>query len=244
MPTTVTRKRTVSRKKRSTVKRPLKKSTAARSAKTDIAHSYNRYKEHDGRQYTGMQIGRSHKWYYDKGEWKETKITPDLWRIFYAVTKRRAGKAPAGSGAKVGTGYHWYILAHQDVYKLNANDYSTMLKGLKFKVAHKRADNNKWNAKTPTQRSHLIKFLKEWIKQLEEEVITIDEFEYSEKVFKGEAIPIPESEINGKYTQFDITLNDENLGIIRAGKSGWKMDQVKDQKFIDSIGEKILEVYK
>ena len=244
MATTLARKRAVSKRKRSSTKRSARKSANTRSARSNIAASYDRYKEHDGKQYTGMQIGRSHKWYYDQGEWKETKITPDLWRIFYAVTKRRAGKAPKGSGAKVGTGYHWYILAHQDVYKLNANDYSTVLKGLKFKVAHKRADNNKWNAKTPTQRSHLIKFLKDWVKQLEEEVITLDEFEYSGKVFKGEAIPIPETELNGKYTQFDISLNDESLGIIRAGKSGWKMDQVKDQKFIDAIGEKILGVYK
>src|SRR4030095_17049972 len=146
---------------------------------------------------------------------KESKVTPDLWRIYYAVTKRRAGKAPEGSGAKVGTGYHWYIVAHQDVHKLNANDYSTVLKGLKFKVAHKRADNNKWSAKTPTQRTHLIKFLKEWTKQLEEEAVEIEEFGYAGKTFKGEAVPIPESD----YTQFDVTLNDENLGIIRKGKS-------------------------
>jgi hypothetical protein len=45
-----------------------------------------------------MKIGRSHTWRYDRGEWKETKITPDLWQIGYAVTKRRAGRAPEGSG--------------------------------------------------------------------------------------------------------------------------------------------------
>lgn len=55
------------------------------------------------------QIGRSHKWYYDRGEWKEKKITPDLWQIGYAVTKRRAGRAPEGSGVPVGTEYHWYF---------------------------------------------------------------------------------------------------------------------------------------
>ena len=32
-----------------------------------------------------MQIGRSHKWYYDKGEWKDKKITPDLWEIRYEL---------------------------------------------------------------------------------------------------------------------------------------------------------------
>ena len=64
----------------------LKKKTKApkvkRSTKSeDISTSYNKYKEFDGKQYTGMKVGRSHKWYYDKGEWREKKITPDLWEI-------------------------------------------------------------------------------------------------------------------------------------------------------------------
>src|SRR4051812_1977664 len=36
-----------------------------------IAAKYDEFKEFDGRRYTGMKVGRSHKWYYDKGEWKE-----------------------------------------------------------------------------------------------------------------------------------------------------------------------------
>ena len=74
------------------------------------------------------EIGRSHKWScpMNKGEWKrKTKITRDPWRIFYSVIKRRADKDTKGSGAKVGTAYHWSILAHQRVEKLNGNDYST-----------------------------------------------------------------------------------------------------------------------
>src|SRR5688572_5066012 len=108
--------------------------------KKDIAESYNKFKEHEGQAYTGMKVGRSHKWYYDKGEWKEKKITPDKWQFNYEVTKRRAGKAPKGSGVPVGTEYHWYILAHQTVKKLNANDYSTNMVGFKHKIAHKRFD--------------------------------------------------------------------------------------------------------
>src|SRR4030095_3176279 len=213
-----------------------------RAAKKSISESYNRFKEHDGKFYTGMQIGRSHKWYYDKGEWKETKITPDLWRIFYSVVNRSAGKAPEGSGAKVGTAYHWYILAHQRVQKLNANDYITTLMGLKYKVAHKRADNNKWSATAPTQRSHLIQFLKEWVRQLEKEVIPL-ELEYNGEIYKGEGVPIPETCQDGVCFQLDVTLNDENLGIIRTGKTGWKMDNIKDQKFIDAIGQEIMLYY-
>src|SRR3989440_4233510 len=135
----------------------------------DVAATYNEFKEFEGKRYTGMKIGRSHKWYYDKGEWKETKITPDEWEINYAVKKRRAGKAPEGSGVPVGTEYHWYILAHQNVTKLNANEYSTSLTGLKFKLAHKRADQDKWSASTRAQRKHLIKILQEMIRELEQQ---------------------------------------------------------------------------
>ena len=138
-----------------------------KEADKDLSKSYNQFKEYEGKQYTGMKIGRSHKWYYDKGEWKETKVTPDLWTINYAVTKRRAGKAPEGSGVPVGTEYHWYILAHQHVRKLNANDYTTALTGLKYKLAHKRAENDKWNISDKAQRKRLIKLLKDMIVQLE-----------------------------------------------------------------------------
>lgn len=147
----------------------VKTKTTARAsrAKSKESVSYDEFKDHEGRKYTGMKIGRSHKWYYDKGEWKEKKITPDLWQISYAVTKRRAGRAPEGSGVPVGTEYHWYILAHQNVKKLNANDYTTSMTGLKFKIAHKRADNEKWSATPRTQRKRMIKFLHDVIDDLE-----------------------------------------------------------------------------
>lgn len=234
---TRTRSKGKAKKKAVPAKRPLRRKAATK----DLSASYNRSKAHEGKQYTGMQVGRSHKWYYDKGEWKETKITPDLWRIFYAVTKRRAGKAPPGSGVPVGTGYHWYILAHQRVEKLNANDYSTSLVGLKYKVAHKRADKEKWSARTPTQRHHLIKFLKEMIDQLENAVIPL-ELEHNGKLYKGEAVPLPEACDDKVCYQLEVTLNDEHLGIIRAGKTGWKMDLVTDQKLVNAIGE-VIKLY-
>ena len=145
------------------------KAAKARQAKSDPAVSYDEFKEYEGQKYTGMKIGRSHKWYYDEGEWKEKKITPDLWQINYAVTKRRAGRAPEGSGVPVGTEYHWYILAHQNVEKLNANDYSTSLTGLKFKIAHRRADREKWSTTPKTQRKRMINFLKGVIEDLEQQ---------------------------------------------------------------------------
>lgn len=134
----------------------------------DASATYDAFKEYEGRRYTGMKIGRSHKWNYDPGVWKETKVTPDEWQIEYAVTKRRAGHAPEGSGVPVGTGYHWYILAHQNVTKLNANEYSTSLTGMKFKLAHKRADKDTWSASPQAQRRHLIKILKQVIEDLEQ----------------------------------------------------------------------------
>jgi hypothetical protein len=226
----------------------LKTSRAAAKAKKNVkesqtksSNSYNSFKKFEGRQYTGMQIGRSHHWDYDPGDWKETKITPDLWEINYAVTKRRKGQAPEGSGVPVGTEYHWYILSHQNVKKLNANDYSTEMHGLKFKLAHKRADKDKWSLSGTTQRKHLIAFLKEMIEQLEKEPVPL-EFEYGGKKYKGEGVPVPETCDEDVCYQLDVELNDQALGIIRCAKSGWKMDGV-EQELVEAIGDEIFAYY-
>jgi hypothetical protein len=226
------------RKKRTPVKTVSKKA----EAKKDLSKTYNEYKDFEGKQYTGMMVGRSHKWYYGKGEWKETKITPDLWEISYAVTKRRAGKAPEGSGVPVGTEYHWYILAHQNVRKLNANDYTTSLTGLKFKLAHKRAEKEKWNISAKAQKKRLIKLLQELVEQLQKEPIPI-QVEYEEEVYTGEAMPISQTCVDGVCAELDVTINDQHIGIIKRLKNNWKIDGVKDQKFVDAIGEKIEEWY-
>jgi len=220
----------------------IKRSTKKKEAEKDLSKTYNEFKEFEGQQYTGMRIGRSHKWNYDQGEWKETKITPDLWEISYAVTKRRAGHAPEGSGVPVGTEYHWYILAHQNVRKLNANDYTTSMTGLKYKLAHKRADKDKWSASAKSQRKRLVKLLQQLIAQLEQDPVPL-EIEYDGKKFTGEAIPVSQTCHDGICDELDITLNDENLGIIKCTKGGWKMDTVKDQKFVDAIGEEIFYWY-
>jgi hypothetical protein len=146
----------------------IKKATKAKSKK-NVSASYNQYKFYNGKQYTGMKVGRSHKWYYDKGIWHDKKLTPDKWAINFEVTKRRAGKAPEGSGVPVGTEYHWYILAHQLVKKLDANSYSTAMNGVKFKLAHKRSTKKEWSINDKAQRKQLIKLLKSYIKELEED---------------------------------------------------------------------------
>jgi hypothetical protein len=144
----------------------------ASPAKAKLTASYDKFKEFEGRQYTGMKIGRGHKWKYDAGEWKEKKITPDKWDFTFSVTKRRAGHAPEGSGVPVGTEYHWFILAHQTARKINANDYTTSMSGTKFKIAHKRAGSEKWSAGEKAQRHRLIKLLQEMIDDLEKEDAT------------------------------------------------------------------------
>jgi hypothetical protein len=145
-----------------------KKKTAI---KKDISKSYNQFKEFEGKKYTGMKVGRTHKWYYDKGEWKEKKLTPDKWQFSYSVSKRRAGNAPEGSGVPVGTEYHWYILANQNVKKLDANNYTTSMIGLKYKLAHKRAERDNWSSSDKAQRKRLIEILQELIKNIRLEMV-------------------------------------------------------------------------
>jgi hypothetical protein len=201
------------------------KKGSARSEK--VAHSYDVQKEFNGLRYTGMQVGRSHKWNYDKRVWRDTKVTPDRWEISYHVTKRRAGHAPKDSGAAIGTGYHWFILAHQYVEKLNADDYATGMTGVKFKLAHKRTGPDKWSLSDKAQHKNLIKILKDFIKELEsepEKTIPVPlDFEYRKKKYKGVGIPVISSCENGLCQQVDITLNKKHVGVLKHTKSGWRI---------------------
>jgi len=133
------------------------------------ASSYDELKEFQGKKYTGMKVGRRHRWRYDAGDWTEKKVTPDRWEFQYSVVKRRAGKAPEGSGAPVGTAYRWYILASQVVTKVDANSYTTEMVGVKHKLAHRRADKETWSASDAAQRRNLVKLLREMIADLEAE---------------------------------------------------------------------------
>lgn len=225
-----------------TLIKPKKTSRKKKEVPKDYSKSYNEFKNFGTQQYSGMKVGRSHKWYYDKGEWYETKITPDLWEISYNVIKRRAGHAPEGSGVPVGTEYHWYLLADQSAIKLDANDYSTSMNGIKYKLAFKRVGNEKWNATPKAQRKRLVKLLKDLITQLEKDPVPL-KFEYKGKEYAGEGIPTPQTCSEDNCYELGITLNDENLGIIHCTGKGWKMKNVKDQKLVDAIGNQIALSY-
>ncbi|KAL2819755.1 hypothetical protein BJX63DRAFT_360932 [Aspergillus granulosus] len=114
----------------------------------EFAGGYNALKSYKGQYYSGMAVGGSHTWNYDQGVWKETKEEPDLWRIDYRTNKRRARRAPQGSGAPVGTEYHWLIVGHQHVKKVDANTYETVLEGSKYKLAYKSANSKTWSIPT------------------------------------------------------------------------------------------------
>ena len=68
-------------------------------------------------------------------------------------------------------GISLYILAHQNVRKLDTNSYTTSMTGLKYKLAHRRAEKEKWNATDNTQRKRLIQILQELVDQLKKEMV-------------------------------------------------------------------------
>ncbi|PYH49576.1 uncharacterized protein BP01DRAFT_330779 [Aspergillus saccharolyticus JOP 1030-1] len=130
---------------------------------------YNALKSFNGQVYSGMAVGGSHTWKYDEGTWKETKEEPDLWRIDYQTNKRRAKKAPEGSGAPVGTEYHWLIVGHQQhVKKIDANTYETHLTGSKYKLAYKSASSGSWSVPTVRkQREREVELLEDAIHRVQ-----------------------------------------------------------------------------
>lgn len=126
-----------------------------------ITMSYDDMKKHDGKAYSGMEVGRSHSWVYPDGRWEETKRGPDKWEFTFNSLKTRRNAAPVGSGVRPGSEYHWYILASQKVRKVDANAYQTFMQGLKFKLGHKRPYWRQFSYEYPEQLSE-----KERIRQI------------------------------------------------------------------------------
>jgi hypothetical protein len=134
--------------------------------------AYDDLKEFGGKVYSGMSIGGEHTWEYPDGLWQERKVAPDRWTFTFSSLKRRVRCAPEGSGAPVGTGYHWFILAHQKVQKRDKDTYETLMQGVKYKIAHRRPHWRAWSTAYPdheSEREALIRILEEEIAALKSE---------------------------------------------------------------------------
>ena len=108
--------------------------------------AYDDLKEFDGEEYSGMAVGGRHTWHYTDALWRERKTAPDAWEFTLTSVKKRDRPAPPGSGAAVFTEYHWYLLAHQWVRKIDADSYTTFMSGMKYKLAHKRPHWRAWSS--------------------------------------------------------------------------------------------------
>ena len=131
--------------------------------------AYDDLKESGGKVYTGMPVGGEHAWVYPRGIWQERKLDPDRWAFTFSSLKTRTRSAPEGSGAAIGTGYHWFILAHQRVRKRDKDSYETFMEGVKFKIAHRRPHWRHWSTEYPDQepeREKLIRILEEELARL------------------------------------------------------------------------------
>ncbi|MDD1669523.1 MAG: hypothetical protein LUO97_06950 [Methanomicrobiales archaeon] len=140
----------------------------------EVPVSYDDLKEYRGKVYSGMPVGSGHVWEYPKGIWEERKAAPDRWEFTFSSLKRRSREAPEGSGVPVGTGYHWFILAHQKVRKLDKDSYATSMEGVKFKVAHRRPHWRGWSTEYPDhepEKEILIRILEEELERLKGGII-------------------------------------------------------------------------
>jgi hypothetical protein len=142
---------------------------------------YDKLKDYNGQIYTGMKIGGTHKWHYNNGKWIETKVAPDQWTFNFQSIKTRFQSAPMNSGAKLNTKYHWYMIADQIASKLDANSYLTNMKGIKFKIGHKRPNWKTFSYNYPEQESYkdrIIKILEKTLENLKNEKIGIGKFTF------------------------------------------------------------------
>ncbi|MFW9874797.1 MAG: hypothetical protein ACFFG0_16945 [Candidatus Thorarchaeota archaeon] len=133
---------------------------------------YDTLKIHGNKIYTGMKIGGSHSWNYNNGKWYETKKTPEKWTFTFDSLKTRITPAPKNSGVARKTKFHWYIIADQVATKIDENSYMTSMKGVKFKIGHKRPYWRTFSYNYPnalyTQKERVIQILEEVLKELKE----------------------------------------------------------------------------
>lgn len=134
--------------------------------------AYDDLKEFEGEEYSGMPVGGQHAWIYPHGLWRERKVAPDVWEFDFTSIKEREQSAPVGSGCPPNTQYHWYILAHQRVRKIDADAYHTFMSGVKYKLAHRRPHWRRWSSQYPGQepeRNRVIAILEATLARLRED---------------------------------------------------------------------------
>ncbi len=130
---------------------------------------YNKYKVYGKKFYTGMSVGGSHHWNYNNGKWFETKEAPDKWSFTFDSLKTRINPAPKNTGASNKTKFHWYIIANQIATKIDENSYMTSMKGVKFKIGHKRPHWRTFSynySNQLTYKERVIHALQETLKEL------------------------------------------------------------------------------
>ena len=121
---------------------------------------YDSLKKFNNKIYTGMKIGHSHHWNYTNGKWYETKKEPDKWNFKFESIKTRNNSAPINTGASINTKFHWYIIADQIATKIDNNSYMTSMKGVKFKIGHKRPYWKTFSYNYPNQQGYKEKVIR------------------------------------------------------------------------------------
>ena len=137
---------------------------------------YNSLKKYNNEIYSGMKIGNSHYWNYTNAKWYETKIEPDKWNFKFESIKKRIKYAPNNTGASINTRFHWYIIADQIATKIDNNSYMTSMKGVKFKIGHKRPYWKNFSYNYPNQLSYkerIIQILEAALKNLRSKNLSI-----------------------------------------------------------------------
>lgn len=138
-----------------------------------MVSTFDKLKEYNGKKYTGMQVGGTHKWFYNDAEWEETKTGPDEWTIKLTSIKQRKIGAPKGSGVPIGTGYKWFLIGEQNVEKLDEDRYKTEFTATKYKLGHMR---NYWKGPSFTYEGQKsltqlkLDFLKKELLKTEQEL--------------------------------------------------------------------------
>lgn len=131
--------------------------------------AYDDVKEFEGETYRGMAVGGRHRWAYTDAVWREEKVAPDRWDFTLTSVKRRDEPAPAGSGVPPLTEFHWYLLAHQWVRKIDADSYDTFMSGVKYKLAHKRPHWRDWSDAypgNPSSQARVVRILEETLTRM------------------------------------------------------------------------------